>query len=657
MNAKRSTAKPSAPKTSRAKRQPAQDAAAQLIASSFDALRANVFIANRDFQIVAINKCAKDTLASLADEVKRIFGVSLDQMLGSSIHRFHRDAKRVEQILTNPQALPHEAEFTFGKIILQTRINSIPGPDGKPDGYVVVWDDITYRRHIELEHKGQIDAIVRSQDVIEFTLDGIISSANDNFLKTFGYAREELVGKHYSALIDDETRASAECRELWQKLNRGEYHAGEFRCLGKGGRQVFIQGVYNPIVDSTGKPWKVVMYAIDVTEETVRRADYEAQINAISKVRAVVEFSLDGTIRSANANFLDAMGYQLEEIQGRQHRMFVESSYGASGEYRQFWANLAAGEPQTGRFRRFGKNGREVWIEGSYFPILDVCGKPCKVVKYATDITRLKQVESSLDTTAQTLSSAAQELTSVSQLMASNAEETASQANVVSAAADQVSRNVETVASSMNEMGASIKEIAKNSSEAARIAMAAVKVADKTNSTVSKLGESSAEIGNVIKVITSIAQQTNLLALNATIEAARAGEAGKGFAVVANEVKELAKQTARATEDIGRKIDAIQGDTKGAVDAIGQIGQIIGQINDIQSTIASAVEEQTATTAEITRNVEEAALGSREIAQNVSGVAQAARSTTEGAAHTKSSADDLARLAVELQQLVRKLEA
>jgi methyl-accepting chemotaxis protein len=268
----------------------------------------------------------------------------------------------------------------------------------------------------------------------------------------------------------------------------------------------------------------------------------------------------------------------------------------------------------------------------------------------------LQRQQQSISQTAQTLASAAGELTAVSQQMAANAEETAAQANTSSAAAEQVSRNVGTVASAAEEMGASIKEIAKNANEAARVATSAVKVAEKTNTTVSKLGESSAEIGNVIKVITSIAQQTNLLALNATIEAARAGEAGKGFAVVANEVKELAKQTAKATEDIGRKIEAIQADTKGAVDAIAQIGTIISQINDIQSTIASAVEEQTATTAEISRNVGEAALGSRDIAQNVMGVAQAARSTTEGAANTKSSADELSRMATELQRLVTNFQ-
>ncbi|MCI0699859.1 MAG: methyl-accepting chemotaxis protein [Planctomycetia bacterium] len=263
---------------------------------------------------------------------------------------------------------------------------------------------------------------------------------------------------------------------------------------------------------------------------------------------------------------------------------------------------------------------------------------------------------SNMAQTAQALASASRELTAVSQQMSANAEETATQANVASAAATQVSQNVATVATGTEEMGASIKEIAKNANEAAKVATAAVKVAERTNATVAKLGESSAEIGNVIKVITSIAQQTNLLALNATIEAARAGEAGKGFAVVANEVKELAKQTAKATEDISRKIEAIQSDTRGAVEAIEQISKIINQINDIQNTIASAVEEQTATTGEISRNVAEAAKGSNEIAQNISGVAQAARGTTEGASDTKRSADELSRMAIDLQKLVNQFK-
>lgn len=264
----------------------------------------------------------------------------------------------------------------------------------------------------------------------------------------------------------------------------------------------------------------------------------------------------------------------------------------------------------------------------------------------------LQNVLAKVAENATAMSSSAEELSSVSAQMSANVEETSSQANVVSAAAEEVSKNVQTVAAGVEEMGASIKEIAKNATDAARIATSAVEVANATNQTISKLGQSSAEIGQVIKVITTIAGQTNLLALNATIEAARAGEAGKGFAVVANEVKELAKKTAEATEDISRKIEAIQSDTKGAVEAIKNITGVINQMNEISNSIASAVEEQTATTSEMARNVSEAAKGSSEIAQSISSVAQAAGSTKQGAANTQSAAEELARMAAELQALV-----
>ena len=262
-----------------------------------------------------------------------------------------------------------------------------------------------------------------------------------------------------------------------------------------------------------------------------------------------------------------------------------------------------------------------------------------------------------IENNAQALASSSEELASVSQQITAAAEETSAQSSVVSSASVEVSSNVQTVAAAAEEMTASIREIANSASEAARVAGEAVKVAELTNQTVAQLGASSDEIGNVVKLITTIAQQTNLLALNATIEAARAGEAGKGFAVVANEVKELAKETSKATEDISLRIEAIRSDTKGAIDAIAQVSKIINQINEISGVIASAVEQQTATTNEMTRNIGQAARGSGEIAQNIAGVATAAQSTSQGASDTSKAASELARMSSELQTLVGRFRS
>jgi len=271
---------------------------------------------------------------------------------------------------------------------------------------------------------------------------------------------------------------------------------------------------------------------------------------------------------------------------------------------------------------------------------------------FNTFVEKLHGVISQVAITAMRVADASETLSSVSQQITTNSQETSSQASVASNATQQVSQNLQTVATGAEQMGASIKEIAKNATEAARIATSAVGVAETANATVSKLGDSSTEIGQVIKVITSIAQQTNLLALNATIEAARAGESGKGFAVVANEVKELAKETAKATEDISCKIEAIQTDTKAAVSAIASIGDVIHQINGISNSIATAVEEQNATTNEMARNVSEAAQGSGEITSNIAGVAQAAESTSRGASDTQKAAQDLVETSAELRRLV-----
>jgi methyl-accepting chemotaxis protein len=442
----------------------------------------------------------------------------------------------------------------------------------------------------------QIDAISDAQAVIEFTLDGKVIAANENFLKTMGYRLEEIVGRNHSMFVEPAYSNSPEYRQFWLDLNAGRFNAGQFKRIAKGGKEIWLQASYSPLKDIDGKVHKVTKYAADVTAAKV--VELAAAENQKKELAAGVELG-----RKVDS-ILSVVGAATKGDLTQDIAVSGSDAIGQLGDgLRNFFANLRTS-------------------------IAGIAGN------------------------ATSLAGASEELTSVSQQMSANAEETSAQAGVVSAASEQVSKNIQTVATSSDEMSASIKEISKNAAEAARVATGAVTIAQTTNATITKLGESSQEIGNVIKLITSIAQQTNLLALNATIEAARAGEAGKGFAVVANEVKELAKETTKATEDISKKIAAIQGDTQGAVSAIKQISDVINQINDISNTIASAVEEQTATTNEMGRNISEAAKGSTEIAQNITGVATAAQSTSTGATQTQTASAELSRMASELQNMV-----
>ena len=241
-----------------------------------------------------------------------------------------------------------------------------------------------------MEFKYKVAAIDKVQAVIEFELDGTIITANDNFLNAVGYTLAEIKGKHHSIFVDDEYKKSTEYKAFWAKLNRGEFEDGEFKRIGKNGKEIWLQASYNPIFDLNNNPFKVVKYATDISERKLENADFAGQMAAISKVQAVIEFNMDGTISNANENFLTTVGYTLKEIKGKHHGMFVEDAYRASSEYKAFWENLNQGKFNDGEFKRIGKNGKEIWLQASYNPIFDLNNNPFKVVKYATDVTAQK---------------------------------------------------------------------------------------------------------------------------------------------------------------------------------------------------------------------------------------------------------------------------
>lgn len=570
----------------------------EFLLAAFGSLQTNVFIADPNLNLIYANQRAMETLRGLESEIRKVFGVGLDEMIGGSIHRFHHDKSKVERILRDPAALPHSSVFSFGAVTLETRINGIYDADRKVLGYIVHWDDVTQRRRVQIEQTRLMSMLENAPtNVMMADRELNIIYVNPASLTTLRKLEKYLPVKAEQVLGS----------------NVDVFHKNP-------SHQRKILG------DPKNLPVRAKINIGPEVADLLVTAIYDGEKTYLGPM---VTWELITEQLAAERKVQDAA--ERERHQSEELRTKVEEILEV--------VHAAAGGDLT----------RDVAVTGT-----DAIGQMGEGLNRF--FTNLRTSVSNIAQTAQTLATASQELGSVSQQMASNAEETSAQANVASAAAEQVSNNVTTVATATEEMGASIKEIARNATDAAKVATSAVKVAEKTNATVAKLGESSAEIGNVVKVITSIAQQTNLLALNATIEAARAGEAGKGFAVVANEVKELAKQTAKATEDISRRIEAIQTDTRGAVEAIAQIGKIINQINDIQNTIASAVEEQTATTGEISRNVAEAAKGSNEIAANITGVAQAAQGTTEGASDTKKSADELSRMAHGLQQLVSRFK-
>lgn len=535
------------------------------------------------------------------------------------------------------------------------------------------------------ELEAQVAALHRVQAVIEFALDGTILQANANFLQAMGYRLEEIQGKHHSLFVDPEQARSAGYRDFWARLGRGEYDAGQYRRFGKNQREIWIQASYNPVLDRQGRPYKVVKFATDITAQKLQAADSAGQLAAIDKSQAVIEFSMDGRILSANDNFLAATGYSLDDVRGQHHSLFAEPEYRSSAEYRQFWEKLGRGEYDAGQYRRLGKGGREVWIQASYNPILDLNGKPFKVVKYATDITaQVHENQAMQRAVAQTreVVAAAKEgdltrrvatadkngpiaelcegVNSLVEAMAAiigqikfaadtiavGATEIAQGNSDLSQRTEQQAASLEETAVSMKGLAETVQRTATNARQASQLAGGAADVAARGGNVVHEVVEtmavinaSSRRIVDIIGVIDGIAIQTNILALNAAVEAARAGEHGRGFAVVATEIRELSQRSASAAKEIKQLIDASVANVGAGTAQVESAGRTMDEIvvnvrrvSDLMSEISTAAQQQSDDIQQMNHAVDLIDQGTQQNAALVEEASAAARSMEEQSA-------------------------